>query len=292
MMVSSKIYVVEITNISFRGMATITLEVMKFVGYVTVAATVTDFSWYKMAALNAILVVIFGVSVLVFLSETPAFLAVQNKEAKARRILRVIRGPKADVDAELSLLKLRNEREDGSSGYTTLIKKDILKKLVALFVLIFFRVFCGSDVIISNTTRMLKDLGVTLDYSLSTLIISSVCLGGAILVGCVVDRVGRRLCLIASLVVMAVGYGMLGFYAYFRPPPPLPGHRPDIRLLPSLDDNATVSYLPDATRCGSHGTPVVHKYSFAFFYVTTLGFLNLMESEPLHNTPECQPLTS
>ncbi|XP_063883101.1 facilitated trehalose transporter Tret1-2 homolog [Scylla paramamosain] len=271
MLISSKIYAAEITNISFRGMATITTEVMKFVGYLTVAATATDLSWYKMAMINVILLVIYGISVWLVLPETPAFLTVQNKEAEARRVLRVVRGPKADVDAELSLLKLRNEREDGSSGYTALIKKDtrMLNKMVPLFVLIFLRAFCGSDVIISYTTRMLKDLGVTMDHNLSTLIISSVSLSGVILSGSVVDRVGRRLCLIVSLVFMATGYAMLGFYTYFLPPAPLPGHEPDIRLLPSLDDSATVSYLPEAPSGGE-----VENRLFPVFCFNGIAFAN------------------
>ncbi|MPC90943.1 Facilitated trehalose transporter Tret1 [Portunus trituberculatus] len=285
MMVSSKIYALEITNTSFRGMTIVTVDVMKFAGYITMATTVTNLTWYKMAALNVVLLVIFGITVLLVLPETPAFLAVQNKEAEARRILRVIRGPKADVDAELSLLKLHNAKEGGSLGYTALVKKDALKKMTALFVLLFFRAFCGSDVIISYTTRMLKDLGVTLDHGISTLIISSVSLSGIIPMSAVVDRVGRRLCMITSLVIMAMSYSALGFYAYFLPPPQLAGHKLDIRLLPSLDDNVTVSYLPEATRyveprhaCGSQIFalsiwlhPRLFQLFFSFCYLPTPG---------------------
>ena len=243
----TKIYAAEVTNISYRGMASTFLEIMKYIGLVLVAAAATKVEWYTIACINGVLVILFS-GIVLTMPETPAFLAVQNKEEEARKVLRLIRGPKADVDAELALLKLRNERKDGNSGWAALFKPDMLKKVAVLFVLLLMRDFCGSDVIMVHITRMLLDAGVTLDHSLSTLIITLVALCGVIVLSAMVDRIGRRWCLLASFFIMAVGYTMLGFYGYFLPPPPALHSHHEIILLSPLDTNATVSYQPEA-RC-------------------------------------------
>ena len=219
---------------------------MKFVGIVVIAV-ITDIEWYKIACINAILVVMFGGAVMA-LPKSPSFLAIQNKEEEARKVLRLIRGPKADVEAELAILKQRNERNNGNYGFAALFKLDMLRQIAALIVLLLIRDLSGSDVVMVHTTRMLRDSGVILDPGLSTFIVTSMGLCGAILLSLVVDRIGRRWSMMVSFMMMAVGYVMLGFYCYFMPP--LPPLQPDleIRLLSPLDDNTTVSYQLEA-RC-------------------------------------------
>lgn len=265
---TTKIYVAEITNNSFRGMASTFLETMKYVGIVVVAAAATSIQWYMIAGINAVVMVMLGGAMLA-LPESPAFLAIKNRKREARKALRLIKGPKADVDAELELLTLRNEQKGGNSGYAALFNQGMLKQVAALFMLLALRDFCGSDVVMVHTTRMLQDTGVTIDHGLSTLIVTAVSLCGVLFLSVVVDRLGRRWSMMGSFTVMAVGYVIMGFHSHLMPPPAI---QPDseMRLVSPPDDNATASYMAEASDNGEDGESRL----FPFYCLLGIAFAN------------------
>ncbi|XP_050699276.1 solute carrier family 2, facilitated glucose transporter member 6-like [Eriocheir sinensis] len=244
MVQASEIYVAEISNASIRGTACTFMEIVKLGGFVLVVAVAIKVSWYVIAGGLAVLALVYGGAMLA-VPESPNFLAVQGREEEARRVLRRFRGPGADVDAELALLRHRNQRSDGASGFAALLKRDVLRSVAALLLLITFRSMCGCEMITVHCTRMLLATGVALDHTLGTLIVNSAYLLGGLCLTVLVDRLGRRRSMLVSLAVMLAGNTVLGCYCYSFPASAVPGL--DIELLSPLDTNTTVSYLAGNT---------------------------------------------
>ncbi|XP_050701879.1 solute carrier family 2, facilitated glucose transporter member 6-like isoform X2 [Eriocheir sinensis] len=244
MVQASKIYVAEISNASIRGTACTFMEMVKLGGFVLVVAVAIKVSWYVIAGSLAVLALVYGGAMLA-VPESPNFLAVQGREEEARRVLRRFRGPGADVDAQLALLRHRNQRSDGASGFAALLKRDVLRSVAALLLLITFRSMCGCEMITVHCTRMLLATGVTLDHTLGTLIVNSAYVLGGLCLTMTVDRLGRRRSMLVSLAVMLAGNTVLGCYCYSFPASAVPGL--DIELLSPLDANTTVSYLAGNT---------------------------------------------
>lgn len=237
---ASKIYVAEISNANIRGMSCTFMDMVKLGGLVLVVALSIKVSWFVIAAGSAVLALVHG-GVMLALPESPNFLAVQGREEDARRVLRWLRGPGADVDAELVLLRLHNQRSDGALGFATLLKWDVLKTMATLLLLITFRGLCGCDMITIHCTRMLLATGVTVDHTLGTLTVNSAYVLGGLLLTVLVDRLGRRQSMLVSLTVMLVGNCVLGCYCYFFLESAVPSL--GIELLSLLEANKTVSYL-------------------------------------------------
>ncbi|XP_050708881.1 facilitated trehalose transporter Tret1-like [Eriocheir sinensis] len=250
MMQTSKIYVAEISNTSIRGMASTYLEMMrwmKLTGFLVVAAVAIKVPWYIIACAMAVLTLVYGGATLA-VPESPNFLAVQGRYEEARRILRRLRGPRADVDAELTLLRLLNQRRDGASGFAAIFKWDVLKQMAALILLGTLRSMCGVETITVHCTRMLLDTGVSLDHTLGTLVVNSAYVFGGLCLTQLVDRLGRRWSMVVSLTIVVAGNAVLGCYCYFFQVLPQPSL--DIKLLSPLDDNTTVPYIAGVRAIG------------------------------------------
>ncbi|XP_050701842.1 solute carrier family 2, facilitated glucose transporter member 6-like [Eriocheir sinensis] len=244
MVQASEIYVAEISNASIRGTACTFMEIVKLGGFALVVAVAIKVSWYVIAGGLAVLMLVYGGAMLA-VPESPNFLAVQGREEEARRVLLRFRGPGADVDTELTLLRLRNQRSDGTMGFAGLLKWDVLRSVAALLLLITFRGMCGCEMITVHCTRMLLATGVSLDHTLGTLTVNSAYVLGGLCLTMLVDRLGRRRSMLVSLTVMLAGNTVLGCYCYFFPASAVPGL--DIELLSPLDANTTVSYLAGNT---------------------------------------------
>lgn len=213
MTVSSRSYITEISENSIRGAACTTLDLMRSTGCITITSLGILLPWYQLAFVSAGQVFLLGV-VFHFLPESPTYLVVNNQEDEARRVLRRLRGSKCNVDQEVRLIKVLNERQDGSSGWRVLLKTNVLKQVVTVSCLLMITHFCGSGVVRSNTTRMLQTSGLTLDKDMSTIIVFFVLFCGSLVMVILVDRIGRRWCLLASLIQTALAYAVLGTFVY------------------------------------------------------------------------------
>lgn len=236
---SAKLYSAEIANINIRGMACTYMENMKLVGFMVVVAAAIPISWYIIALANAVLILLYA-GVMLAAPESPNFLVVQGREDEACRVLQRIRGPKVNVKEEVAIIKNKNKRSDGTSGFAAIFKRDVLKRVAALMVLILLRGLCGCEVMTVHSTRLMLAASVPLDQSVGALIVNAAYVLGALFLNLLVDCLGRRRSLLVSLTVVMLGYIVLGCYCHFWLEVALPAV--DVHLLSPLDNNATVSY--------------------------------------------------
>lgn len=240
LVVAVRTYLSEISDTAIRGAAILSAECMKSVGAILIVAIGMLGSWYYIAFFCACEILVYGLLVVPFLPDSPTYLTVRGKDDEARKVLQRLRGRYVDLEKEIAQLKTQNERRDGSSGWGVLLKPDIMKKCLIVFGLFGISNFCGTEVIKANAVRILQTSGLSFDTDVSTIIVFVLLLGGNICQALLVDRIGRRKCLVLSLVLLVIAYTILGTYAFIVPSETLASSEGDIRS----DGGSDWSWVP------------------------------------------------
>ncbi|KAK7080207.1 hypothetical protein SK128_023797 [Halocaridina rubra] len=212
--VSVRTYLSEISDTAIRGAAILTAECLRSFGAIVIIAFGMCSSWYYSAFFCAFQILISGLVAVPFLPESPTYLTVTGKDEEARSVLTRLRGKYFDVDAEIQQLKKQNNSKEGNSGWGALLKPEIMKKCLIVFGLFGISNFCGTEVIKANAVRILQTSGLSFDAYTSTLIIFVLLLSGNVFQALLVDRIGRRKCLVLSLILLVIAYTILGTYVY------------------------------------------------------------------------------
>lgn len=165
-----------------------------------------------------VLPLIFG-CIFVFMPETPAFLLKQNNREAAKASLKKLRGKYYNFDAELKEIESTlEEREIRSiSKFKECIKKSSIQR--ACFVgmgLMSFKVFCGIDAITTYLSLTLETAEMDIDVQYGTIIFSFIQTICAVLQTFVVDRLGRRVLLLFSEIVMTLCLYLAAIAFLFR----------------------------------------------------------------------------
>lgn len=239
-MVTGRTYVVEISSTSYRGRAVAFLELMKGLGPLVVTGLIPVLKWHWQAALISCLMFIMAVAIVPFFPESPTFLLLRGQETATKEVLRRLKGDGIDMAKEVARIKEINPKITGFA-WTELLKQENLKRIGTVSALLSLSMFTGSEVVKVNMTRMLQMSGITLDPGTSTIITMAVGFSGSICFVLLVDRIGRRKCLVSSLVINAVAFIVLGLAAFLSP---------DSNLAPVVDMEAmqlnisSMSYYP------------------------------------------------
>ncbi|CAA6664401.1 unnamed protein product [Spirodela intermedia] len=131
-------------------------------------------------------------------SDTPSSLAARGRIDAARRALRHVRGPNADVDAELDgilrHLKVSRPSEDGgSSPFRQLLRRRYRHHLVMAVAIPFFQQMTGINVIAFYAPVLFQAVGFEGSSAvLGSVILAAINLGSTLVSTFIVDRHGRR----------------------------------------------------------------------------------------------------
>lgn len=213
--VSASTYIIELPDTSIRGaVATVPNLALSF-GFIITIALGLVLRWYEIAFVG-LAVIMLHTTVMAFLPESPSFLAIKGKRRKAKRILLKLRGPSADVDEEL--LKLCEENRDKAEKSLIKVLQDhtILRSLCTIITLFFIQNFCGLMVFYVNMTRIFLEAGSMLSEHVASILVFLVQAAGTVLACIYLDRIGRRVCLILSLVVMTLCLAVMAVYHFCK----------------------------------------------------------------------------
>ncbi|XP_037091793.1 facilitated trehalose transporter Tret1-like [Pollicipes pollicipes] len=207
-------YVGEVTEARIRGTMGASFQFQVTLGVLLSYVIGKYADWNYLAMASAFFPVVWLVLVC-FIRESPVWLVDKNRELEAHDALLWLRGTGADVNAELAQLRRQNEEiRAKQASFRNLKQRENLRPLIMSLMLMLLQQLSGINAVIFYTTDIFKDAGSSIDPNLATIIVGLVqCLStfaGVVLV----DRLGRKVLLILSDVIMGVCLLALGIYFY------------------------------------------------------------------------------
>ncbi|CAG5095768.1 Similar to Tret1: Facilitated trehalose transporter Tret1 (Culex quinquefasciatus) [Cotesia congregata] len=175
-------------------------------------------NWSILAFFGACIPIIYFLLGLL-IPETPRWYVSKGKTKRARKALEWLRGKSVDVTEELAAVEkthLESEKESSTSSVGELFKPNHIKPLMISIGLMFFQQFSGINAVIFYSTKIFEESGSSIDKSISSIIIGVVNFVATFMATAVIDRLGRKILLYISSVVMIITLMTLATFLYLK----------------------------------------------------------------------------
>lgn len=215
--VTAPAYTSEIAQDSIRGTLGSYFQLMIVIGILFSYVVGSYTSIFVFNILCTCIPILFGI-VFFFMPESPSYLVVKNKDEEAKKALIKLRGRNYDVDHELQLLQRKaEEARNNPVAFTSAItKKTAIKALIICYSLMLFQQLSGINAVIFNTAAIFESAGASIDPSIATIIIGVIQVIATFTSTLVVDRLGRRILLLLSALIMCVCSTSLGVFFFLK----------------------------------------------------------------------------
>ncbi|XP_022118221.2 facilitated trehalose transporter Tret1-2 homolog isoform X1 [Pieris rapae] len=215
--VTAPAYTSEIAQDSIRGTLGSFFQLMVTVGILFAYAVGSYTSVFVFNILCTLIPIIFAVTFF-FMPESPNFLVVKGRHDDARDSLIRLRGRNYDVDGELTSLQTKAEESKNNpiSFGSAITKKTALKAVMICYALMLFQQLSGINAVIFNTSKIFKSAGAAIEPAIATIIIGVIQVVATFASSVVVDKLGRRILLLFSALVMCICSTALGVYFFLQ----------------------------------------------------------------------------
>lgn len=142
----------------------------------------------------------------------------KGRNEDALKSLQWLRGTRYDCQAEVDLLKSEQQELEANSTNLgqALMRTESLRSAFIAIGLMFFQQMSGINAVIFYTSDIFRDSGTSIDAKISTIIVGSIQVVSTFVSSLVVDKLGRRLLLLVSIVVMGICLCGLGVFFYLK----------------------------------------------------------------------------
>ncbi|XP_028048848.1 facilitated trehalose transporter Tret1 isoform X2 [Monomorium pharaonis] len=177
--------------------------------------------WRNLALIGATLPLPFLILMFV-IPETPRWYISKGKTKMSRKSLQWLRGKDTDITDELTMIEkihqeyLDSERSGSQNVISELSKSKHLRPLLISLGLMLFQQMSGINAVIFYTVQIFQDAGSTIDENISTIIIGIVNFISTFVAASVIDKLGRKMLLYISAVLMALTLFSLGGFFYVK----------------------------------------------------------------------------
>ncbi|XP_047503455.1 facilitated trehalose transporter Tret1-2 homolog isoform X3 [Pieris napi] len=215
--VTAPAYTSEIAQDSIRGTLGSFFQLMVTVGILFAYAVGSYTSVFVFNILCTLIPIVFAVTFF-FMPESPNFLVVKGRHDEARDSLIRLRGRNYDVDSELTSLQTKAEESKNNpiSFGSAITKKTALKAVMICYALMLFQQLSGINAVIFNTSKIFKSAGAAIEPAIATIIIGVIQVVATFASSVVVDKLGRRILLLFSALVMCICSTALGVYFFLQ----------------------------------------------------------------------------
>lgn len=211
--VSAPLYTSEIAEKSVRGALGSYFQLLLTVGILLAyaVAKVNDVLAYTIVC--GVFPIAFGI-VFFFQPESPVYSIKKGNESDARKALIRLRGAGYDVDAEIKEIKEGLEESARNKvSFTEAFKTVQAKKAAGIvFALMFFQQLSGINAVIFYAGSIFEAAKTSLSSKDCTIIVGVFQVVATFVSSVTIDKLGRRILLMGSDFLMAVGGILLGIY--------------------------------------------------------------------------------
>jgi len=204
-------YLSEIASPSVRGMLGSCFQLMVTIGvlYVGIIGAFLSWQWLSVACLA--LALLWGI-LMYFCPESPVYYCQKGEEASARAAMQYLRGEQADIEEELFELQGIEATANKTFAWTTLLETVNLKPLVVALVLMLGQQLSGVNAVIFFSVTIFNAAKTSLNSLIENVIVGGVQVVATAIAAILIDRLGRRVLLISSALVMIISLYGLGLY--------------------------------------------------------------------------------
>ncbi|CAL8145369.1 unnamed protein product [Orchesella dallaii] len=222
--IAGSVYLSEISEPNLRGSLSVVWFVSVRLGVLFSYAVGSLISYDQLSAISAFLSVVFGVSIL-FLPESPRWLMAKWRTQQATSSLCWLRAcdkrkPSPEILLEIKEIQDAVIRAENSSKALTIAgffrNSSILKPALVANTLMFFKEACGGMVFSYFTVRIFEKTGSPFDSHLSGIAVGVAQLLPLFATTYYVDKVGRRILLIVSYIILSLSLLLIGLFYEFR----------------------------------------------------------------------------
>lgn len=152
------------------------------------------------------------------ISESPMYLVIREKNQQASAAIKWLRGSKYDPAEDIAELQNENEelKSRNLSVKEALSKKASIRALIISLGLMFFQQVSGINAVIFYTNDIFIAAGSDIKPSIAAIIVGVMQVVATFIASLVVDRLGRRLLLLASDAIMALCTILLGIFFFMK----------------------------------------------------------------------------
>ena len=212
--IAAPTYVSEIASPSVRGMLGSCFQLMVTIGvlYVGIVGAFVDWRWLSVACLA--IAVLWGIAMLLC-PESPAHLLAKGKTEGARKALEFFRGH-SDIHEELDEIKESMEEAARKTfQLTNLLEPVNMRPLVVSLMLMVGQQMSGVNAVIFFSVTIFNAAKTQLNSLVENIIVGGVQVGATALAAVLIDKLGRRVLLISSALMMIFSLYGLGVYFWF-----------------------------------------------------------------------------
>lgn len=210
--ISVTTYVMEVSVVSHRGLALASLQVHQSLGSMLCLALNRWLHWPYIGLVNLLLLVLVSIAFF-FFPESPAYLLMQRKEETAHSALQKLRSRGTNVEEELQWIKLFDTTRN-NSGFLSLMKAPFRHHMLTLIALSLVSVFSGSAMITYSTNNMLLTSTPIMSRHMAMAAMVVALTVGKLALIYFADRMGRRFCLLLSLIILVLAYSVISAMDY------------------------------------------------------------------------------
>ncbi|XP_076637093.1 facilitated trehalose transporter Tret1-like isoform X5 [Colletes latitarsis] len=213
--VAAPMYTAEIAESSIRGSLGSYFQLLLTVGILLSYSLGTVLDMRNLSIVSAIMPLIFF-CIFMFMPETPIYYLKKGNEESARKSLIRLRGVEYDIDSELQTQReaLEETRNRKVSFLTSFKSKAALKGFIIAYGLMFFQQFSGVNTVIFYASDIFEQTGADIDPQYSSIIVGAMQVIAVFVSTLVIDRLGRRILLLGSIILMFLTSFTLGLYFY------------------------------------------------------------------------------
>ncbi|KAL6266492.1 hypothetical protein P5V15_003341 [Pogonomyrmex californicus] len=215
------VYLGETIQAEVRGTLGLMPTVFGNTGILLCFAAGMYLDWRNLAMLGVCLPLPF-MALMFIIPETPRWYISKGKTKLSRKSLQWLRGKDADITDELTMIEklhqeyLELERTASQKTITELTKSKHLRPLLISLGLMLFQQMSGINAVIFYTVQIFQDAGSTIDENLSTIIIGVVNFISTFVAASVIDKLGRKMLLYISAILMILTLFSLGGFFYVK----------------------------------------------------------------------------
>lgn len=214
--VAAPLYTSEIAESEIRGALGSYFQLMLTVGILLTYILGTVLENVKTLSIISGIVPLIFFAIFFFMPETPVYYLMKGNEEAARKSLIRLRGCQYDVESELQAQReaLEEAKRSGVSFSVAIKSRATKKGFVIAYGLMLFQQMSGVNAIIFYSSDIFNKAGSSLPSGEASIIVGAVQVISVFVGTLVVDKLGRRILLLASIAVMFLTTLILGVYFY------------------------------------------------------------------------------